>query len=184
MAREHGNDDRALLRRAATDPRAFGSFYQRHAHDLLSYCHRRTRDPDVAADLVAESFAIALEQLDRFDPERGEPVQWLYGITNNQLRRFWRTQKVADRARQRLGIPAIDLDEASATAISSIDDAMAGAPLLAALERLPHRLREAVRLRIVDGLDYPEIADVLGCSPGNARVRVFRGLRRLEESVT
>ena len=52
--------------------------------------------------------------------------------------------------------------------------------LLQALERTPLKSREAVRLRVIEELDYRQIADRLGCEPGAARVRVLRGLRRLQ----
>src|ERR671928_142087 len=43
----------------ANTPEAFGEFYDRHARTVLGYFARRTRDPEVAADLTAETFASA-----------------------------------------------------------------------------------------------------------------------------
>ena len=47
------------------------------------------------------------------------------------------------------------------------------------LDELPASQREAVRLRVVDQLDYEEVALTLGTSPAAARVRVHRGLAAL-----
>jgi DNA-directed RNA polymerase specialized sigma24 family protein len=41
-------------------------------------------------------------------------------------------------------------------------------------------MRKAVLLRVIEQLPYDEIAERLGCTAGNARVRVCRGLDRLE----
>ena len=43
-------DDELL---SSSDPEAFGVFYDRHIKSLLGYFARRTRDPEVAADLTA-----------------------------------------------------------------------------------------------------------------------------------
>ena len=64
--------------------------------------------------------------------------------------------------------------------IEAADARLDGPRILAALERIPTRNREAVRLRVVEERDYDHIGRILGCKPGAARVRVLRGLRRLE----
>lgn len=48
-----------------------------------------------------------------------------------------------------------------------------------ALETLSADQRDAMRLRVIDGLPYPEVARRLACSEQSARQRVSRGLRRL-----
>ena len=51
-------DDEHLL--LSADPEDFGVFYDRHVHAVIGYFSRRTRDPELAADLTAETFAAAL----------------------------------------------------------------------------------------------------------------------------
>ena len=46
----------------------------------------RTRDREVSADLTAEAFAVALNGVDHYDPAKGTPQQWLYGIANTNSR--------------------------------------------------------------------------------------------------
>ena len=53
------------------DPDDFGVFYDRHIRALLGYFARRTGDPEVAADLAAETFASALVARRRFRPGGG-----------------------------------------------------------------------------------------------------------------
>ena len=48
-----------------------------------------------------------------------------------------------------------------------------------AIAALPGARRRAVLLRVVEGLDYPELAGELASSPQAARLRVSRGLRTL-----
>ena len=163
------------------DPVVFDAFYRSHAEELLQYFYWRTDDPDVAADLCAETFAAALLNSDQFDANRGTPTGWLYGIAKRQLAMYWRRRKVAVRARKWLGIPAEPIDEESAQALRRTEDILDGTAALAALERLPLKLREAIRLRVIDQLPYLEVGRVLKCSEGSARVRVCRGLHQLNE---
>ena len=53
------------------------------------------------------------------------------------------------------------------------------ATLSEALERLAPAQREALRLRVVQELDYVTVASRLGVSQATARARVSRGLRAL-----
>jgi RNA polymerase sigma-70 factor (ECF subfamily) len=89
---------------------------------------------------------------------------------------------VEDRARKRLGIvlePAV-YDEADAR----LDAVARRAELSARLALLPEGTRAAVLLRVVEQLDYDELARRLGCSSPAARLRVSRGLRELRRDRT
>jgi RNA polymerase sigma-70 factor (ECF subfamily) len=52
-----------------------------------------------------------------------------------------------------------------------------------ALSTLSRERQQAVRLRIVDGLAYADVADRLGCSEQTARAHVSRGLRRMAQAL-
>src|SRR4051794_41404926 len=104
--------DEALLAVARREPAAFAVFYRRHVRALLGYFLRRTRDPELAADLTAETFAAALDGCHRFRPERGPAVGWLYGIARRQLAHAQRRGAGEDRARRRLGMAPPELDHA------------------------------------------------------------------------
>jgi len=170
-----------LLLRSRRDPEAFGEFYDLTNLMVLRFFHSRTACPATAADLCAETLAGALEGVRRFDPAKGTGRGWLMGIARNVLYQYLRREEVSRRARDRLcirfsGHEVIDLDRIDAL----VDFRPHVAKLTAALDALPEPTRVAVILRIVEELPYEEIADRLGTTAGNARVRVCRGLDRLE----
>lgn len=171
--------DVALLRTCSIEPEAFGAFYHRRVDQILAYFWHHTRSHDASADLTAETFAVALERVDRFDPDLGSPTQWLFGIARNLLRKFWYHSRAGNRARRRLGIPGLRSPESGWDTIEAADARLDSARLAEALERVPAKNREAVRLRVLEELDYQTISVRLGCKPGAARVRVMRGLRVL-----
>ncbi|MEV4419147.1 RNA polymerase sigma factor [Patulibacter sp. NPDC049589] len=183
-----GGDDRRsdeqLLVAAAsgTDPEAFGVFYRRHAEAILAYLLRRTRRPELAADVCAETFAHLLGRLDRYDPDRGAARGWLFRVAQNQLIDAARRGQVEDRARRRLGIDPIALTDADVEAVSELRDrADLVAPLL---EALPDDQREALEARVVQERDYEEIARTLRVSESVVRKRVSRGLSSLRAQMT
>ena len=178
-------DDVALLEAAAGGDRdAFGLFYDRHVRAVLGVCWRRTADAQVAADLCAETFAAALLGIGTYRADRGAPRAWLMGIASHQVSRWWRRRRVDDRARRRLGMERLVLDDASTAGIEALSDVVEYREAVrAAMASLTPALREAVALRVADDLPYAEVARRLGCSEGAARVRVTRGLARLAEAL-
>jgi RNA polymerase sigma factor (sigma-70 family) len=173
--------DAALLLASRDDPAAFVELYRRHAEDLLRYFARRTLDPEAAAELTAETFAEAFASRARYSYVTGvNGVAWLYGIARHQLGRFFRSGRIDAAARKKIGLPARELPPEDYERIEDlVDFAPLRAALADALETLADDQREALKLRVIDGLPYPEVAARLQCAETAARQRVSRGLRRL-----
>jgi RNA polymerase sigma-70 factor (ECF subfamily) len=173
--------DAALMAAARTDPDAFRELYDRYAARVHGYFVRRTRDEAAALDLTAETFAQAWLVRARFrDEAAGSAAPWLFGIARNALLMSVRRGAIERRAAERLGL--MDrLDHPPATAQPDPTWAHGADELL---ETLPESLREAVRLRVIEDLDYQRVADALGTSPSAARVRVHRGLEALRHRLS
>jgi RNA polymerase sigma-70 factor (ECF subfamily) len=167
--------DEALIAACGRDPDAFAAFYRRHARPLAGFLVRRTGDAELAADLTAEAFAAALDGHARFDPRRGPAVGWLYGIARNLLSGAQRRGRVEDRARRRLGMEPIVLDDAAMAAV----EAAGAADIAAVLDGLPPEQRDAVRARVLEDRDYADIAASEHTTESVIRKRVSRGLARL-----
>jgi RNA polymerase sigma-70 factor (ECF subfamily) len=146
----------------------------------LRYFAKRTLDPEAAAELTAETFAEAYASRKNYRDTGDEGVAWLYGIARHQLSRFFRRGRIDADARRKLGMPIRELPPDDYERIEELVDLepIKGA-LLEALEKLRGDQREALRLRVIDGLPYAEVAERLGCEPAAARQRVSRGLRTI-----
>jgi RNA polymerase sigma factor (sigma-70 family) len=168
--------DAALLAAAARDNDAFAVFYRRHVDRVLRYFALRTSDPEQAADLMAETFAAAFIAAPRFRGGGEPPVAWLFKIAQNKLTDARRRGAVRDRARRRLGLEPLVLEDAD---LAHIEDLAAATGIADLLTELSDDEREAVKARIVDERAYDEIARELRCSPAVVRQRVSRGLRRM-----
>jgi RNA polymerase sigma-70 factor, ECF subfamily len=175
-----GLRDAELIVASRHDPHAFRELYDRWAERLLAYFYIRVLDAEVAADLLAETFAVAYERRGRFRDIGRPGGAWLYGIASKELAHWFRRQAVDRRALQRLGLHVPPLDDESIARIEALVDVDARrADLVAALDQMSSLERDAVELRVVSELEYEEIATRLGCTEAAARVRVHRGLARL-----
>jgi RNA polymerase sigma factor (sigma-70 family) len=177
-----GPTDTELILASRSDPSAFRTLYDRWAEQILAYFYRRTTNAEVSADLLAETFAVAWERAPRYR-DRGAPGgAWLYGIARNLLSHYFRHRHVELRAVHRLGLEVPMLDQESAREIERLVESEGHAAALEqALTSMSPAEREAVELRVVRELDYAEIAGRLNCTEGAARVRVHRGLERLNQ---
>ncbi len=171
--------DAELIKAARKDKEAFGDLYRRHVAAVHRFLGGRVPAP-VVGELTAETFARAYLSLSRFrDLADGSARPWLYGIAGNLVGSYYHREKVDRRARERLGMPIVsydlDLDEAN----ERLDAESLTEPLETALSALPAHQRDAIELRVIEGLPYRDVARKLGCSEVAARIRVNRGLGSL-----
>ena len=159
--------------------------YAEHAERVLVFLARRCMDPEVAVDLTAETFAQALRSQRRFrGSTEEEALAWLFGIARHQLGTYLRRGRAEQKAVQKLGInlPALEPDDVNR--IEALADLCAIREALRdQLARLSSEQRDALRLRVIEELSYPEVAERLAVSEEAARARVSRGLRQLASSV-
>src|SRR4051812_14764068 len=157
---------------------SFAVFYRAHVEELHGFFCRRTRDPELAADLTAETFAAALAGRRRFRPEAGPPMAWLYGIAVKQLAYAQRRAAAERRARRRLGMERLELLDADIEHINAL-----GEPAAARMwvERLAPDQRDAITAHVVHERGYAEIARASHTSEAVVRKRVSRGLAAIRQ---
>lgn len=178
MRQLHQLPDHELLTRTRRDPEAFGIFYERHVRMVMGFLVRATRDPERALDLTAEVFAAALSGARRFKSDGPPASAWLVGIARKKLAAARRSDAVAFKATRRLGIPRLAFDDEEIERVEQILDADSAA-YTAALAELPEAERNAITARVLDELDYSEIATAERASEAAIRQRVSRGLTKL-----
>jgi RNA polymerase sigma factor (sigma-70 family) len=172
--------DTELLLASRAEPVAFVELYRRHAEELLRYFARRTLDPEAAAELTAETFAEAFASRRNYRDTGVNGVAWLYGIARHQLGRFFRTGSIDAAARRRIGLPREELPPEDFERMEELVDlAPVREALVEALSTLAEDQRDALQLRVIDGLPYADVARRLGVAEAAARQRVSRGLRRI-----
>jgi RNA polymerase sigma-70 factor (ECF subfamily) len=175
--REASDDE--LLRACGRHPEAFDEFYLRHERLVVAFFRRRTASPDIAIDLTAETFVAALASARRYRPGDQPAVAWLFGIARNKLLVSTRKGRVEDRARRRLGLQRIEIDDDELDRV----DRLGGLNLLELLGSLPPAQADAIRVRVLEERSYAEAAVRLQCSELVARKRVSRGLATMRQLI-
>jgi RNA polymerase sigma-70 factor, ECF subfamily len=139
---------------------------------LLSWFRREVPTRDEAADLWSETWARVVASRTRMRGEtRAEHAGFVYTTARNLLADWRRRGVIERRALAQLGIEPLKIDD---------DPPDLDAPVaLPYLDGLPDDQREAVRLRVLEELDYTEIAERTGSSEPAVRQRVSRGLKWL-----
>jgi RNA polymerase sigma factor (sigma-70 family) len=149
----------------------FEAVYAANHAPILGYALRRTVSPDDAADILAETFLTAWRRLDELPGDDGARL-WLYGVARRVLANYYRGERrrsaLADRLRAELSAAYLPPEITRESAY-----------IATALRALPEPDRELLTLAAWEGLDYGQIAVVLGCSRNAVRIRLHRARARL-----
>lgn len=137
---------------------------------VRAYALRRT-SPDVAHDVVAETFLVAWR---RFDEVPEDALPWLYGVARKTLANQRRSSDRGAALAQRLAGAESLADPPHVT--DGIDDAEI---VRLAMARLSDIQREALMLVAWHGLTGSRAARAAGCSSATFAVRLYRAKARL-----
>ena len=161
---------------------------RRHYDRVYAVCRRVTGHDADAADASQEAMILIVRGLATFDG-RSTFATWVYRIATNasldELRRKRRRPLVGLAATGRGDDDEGDLggdrsDPDSAARIDALGDRIL---LDEALAALPDDFRIPVVLRDVGGLDYSEIAAVIGVPIGTVKSRIARGRAQLASAL-
>lgn len=175
------SDGELLAHTTAGEREAFGVLYERRFELVLAFLLKRTRDPEVAMDLAAETFAAALLALATSPPEiDGTAAPWLLTIARNTLIDSYRRGRVESAARERLALEPVQIGDSDIEHVLSL--AAETDLLLRLADELPADQFDALRARVLDERGYTDIATQLQCSPAVIRKRVSRAIATLRQA--
>jgi len=160
------------------DDRALAALWRELQPALLRYL--RTVDAGAAEDIASDTWLEVTRRLDRFSGTERDFRGWLFTIARHRLidaRRRAARHRTAPVAwipeRPGRDDPAADVLTCLSTEAS-----------IRLVSELPPEQAEAVRLRVMIGLDTEQVARIMGKQPGNVRVLSHRGLRNLARRLT
>jgi len=163
----------------ARDPAGFTAFYEQQFDAVLGFVTRRVGSAHLAADLTADIFVAALEGAHTYDPRRGAPIAWLYGISRSVIYAHYQGSAREKQAVARISGRRLLDDEDVAAIEARIDADRAARQLASAHAALSDPLRGVLDLVALDGLTVREAAQALGISSTTARVRLHRARKAL-----
>jgi RNA polymerase sigma-70 factor, ECF subfamily len=171
-------DEELMSAYVAGDARAFEQLFARLSPRVHGFFLRAFRDASVADDLLQVTFMKVHKARAQFDgTQRLAP--WLFTVA---------ARVRLDELRRRLRLP----EDADEEALARADEQAPRDPppdtdvqdaVRAALERLPESQRVVIHLHRYEGMTFPEIAQVLGATPGAIKLRAFRGYETLRKDL-
>lgn len=183
-------DETLMLRYQQGDRAAFAQLVRRHQTHLFNFALRQVRVPQVAEDVVQESFVRVVQNAADFKHE-ARFTTWVYTITRNlcidQLRkRALRKHPSLDESRGEDG-DGPTLGEQTADPRASVEREATGTELkeriARAVDKLPDEQREVFLLRETSNLPFKEIAEITGVPENTVKSRMRYALERLQEAL-
>ena len=172
------------------DPDAIERWIYGKRDFIRSVLYRYADDADTAEDLLQETFLQAIRSLPSF---RGDAkiTTWLYSIAKNvaltRLRKTKRQSYLSGEKLERVHAASEETAPAESKPTSPAEDTVRSQEmrlLSEAMEELPESYRQIIHLRDLNELSTREVADKLGLSRVNVRVRLHRARNALRETLT
>jgi RNA polymerase sigma-70 factor, ECF subfamily len=172
------SDDAQLMERLRDDPtgESLRTLYRTYAGELLGFALNALSDRETAEEIVQETFTRAWRHADRYDASRGSVRTWLYQITRHAI---------IDARRRASARPVLSRNPLEGDALDemaggpSIEQAMLGWQVAAALAKLTPEHRQVIRLAHVRGMSVREIAAACDLPEGTVKSRTWYALRSL-----
>ncbi len=187
--------DVELMLRCREDPGALGALVERYEQSLMNFIARMIGDRVEAEDLFQETFVRVMRSAGRYTP-KARFSTWLFTIARNLS---------IDHLKKRRGLPTVSLDSIEEEAPAAVAprtrgrggepegpgpdpaEAAATAENVVAVRRaiagLSPPKREALTLRLYQGLPYAEIAEVVRAPVGTVKFRVHEAVREVAEAL-
>ena len=177
-------DEKLVARTLTGDRSAFRVLVERHYTNVFRLCRSILRSSEDAEDATQEVFVRVFQALGQF-AGRGAFGAWLRRLTvNHCLNRVQSASaKVASRSTSldllADTLPAAYEDDPEERLLRNEDRAK----IKQDLDELPPSQRAALSLRLIEGLSYEEIADMMGVPVNSVRSWLHRGRARLRETL-
>ncbi len=158
-----------------------GLLFERYHHRLFGFFYRLTWCKNSSEDLVQGVFERILKYRSSYN-SNGEFSTWIFSIARNQFHDYYRkngADVVEPKELDWDSLPGEELPENEHR-----DEDCTKRLIRQALQQLDAEKREVLILSRFEGLKYTEIAEVMNCTEGAVKVRVFRALNELKDILT
>jgi RNA polymerase sigma-70 factor (ECF subfamily) len=174
----HRNEGELLEFAEQGNAAAFSEIYDRYVSLVYHYAYILLGNRNEAENLTAETFLHALQATEQYRGTERPVSSWLLIIARDLgLSQLRRTRRTKDAFRLPPTSTPGNPSEAESAHRLHVQELRQAIAALSPLER------EVIILRFVLGLDYPQVAQVVGKSVNSVRVIQYRALRRLHKKL-
>jgi len=174
--RELSSDNQLMLDVKSGEIDKLGLLFEKYKNALYSYFYRIIRSKQASEDLVQDVFFRILKYKTGFTGY-GKFTTWMYHIAHNVYADFYKKNKKMQITED---VSQLKMEDPYSADKGTFDNERQYL-LSKAFHLIGTEQREILILSKYQGLKYKEIGEVLGCSEGAVKVRVFRALMDLKE---
>lgn len=148
--------------------------YRAHSQTVYRYLLSLTHDADVSEELTQETFYQAIKSIHRFDGSC-KITTWLCAIAKNLFAAYRRKHPQTE-----------PWEDALILTSSTEEDALSSTlclEILRGMHLLNEEMREVMYLRVLGGLSFREIGEILDRTENWARVTYYRGKEKLKKEL-
>jgi RNA polymerase sigma-70 factor (ECF subfamily) len=168
------SDEELVVRISGNDDRAFEELYDRYSRRILNYFYRMLgKDTEKAQDFLQDIFLKILHHAGMFQPSQ-KFTTWIYTIAHNMCRNEYRKMSVRSNAVVNGEIATTEhTDEEMARTEQAIDTKMIEKAVYREIANLDEAHRSTFILRFQENLSIKEISNILNCSEGTTKSRLY-----------
>ena len=164
------------IQAAQKNPKLFKPLYERYYRDIFLFIHKRTAEETLSSEICSNVFLKAMQKINKYT-YKGVPFSaWLYRIASNEVSQHFRTS-----SKQR--IVSIDSNQVQDLADEISYDFKRDEleqKLTHCLNHLSEQDLTLIELRFFDQKPFKEIADILGLTESNAKVKTYRITKKMK----
>ena len=161
---------------AKSNPARFDVLYERYYKSIFIFVYRRTGNEELTSDLTSHVFLKALINIKKYE-FKGVPFSaWLFRIAFNEINMYFRK----NNANRIVSLEQNTIHQI-VQEVELEDNAEAQHKMMTALKQLDSKDIQLIELRFFEKHSFSEIAEIIGITENNAKVKVYRILDKLKK---
>ena len=160
---------------AQQNPGQFHPLYDTYYKPIFVFVFRRTGNEDLCADITSQVFLKALIHLKKYKFQGVPFSAWLFRIAFNEVALHFRKNNTQRSL-------SFDADKIQSIAAASELDSTAETDrlLMESISELQEDAIQLIELRFFEARPFSEVAQILGITESNAKIKVYRVLEKLK----
>lgn len=164
------------IQAAQQDPALFRPLYERYFETIFRFIYRRTADEALSSDICSKVFLKALQKINGYSFQGVPFSSWLYRLAGNEVAQYYRQQK-----KKRV----VSIEDSHINSIIDTDEPANQEEelqrMIDALDQLKEKDLILIELRFFEERPFREIAEIIGITESNAKMKTYRALNKLKK---
>jgi RNA polymerase sigma-70 factor, ECF subfamily len=177
--REDMLQEQMLVEEAKRDPARFQPLYNSYYERIFLFVWQRMDDKEMAHDITSQVFLKAMLHLPKYEFKGVPFASWLYRIAKSEVYTVFRkqqAQRTVNIETSGLHDMADEMEDDQYTELIPV--------LKAAVAELDEEDVQYVEMRFFEKRAFKEIAEIMGITENNAKVKTYRILEKLKKIIT